>query len=123
MRRLILLMGAPLLALMLTLGIASPAAASAVGYWTATDVDGSHLRLWVYSTYYTYSLDDSASVCGGVEAKVYGPGTFYPASNKLIVQWSVSCFDGPLLGPFTITLVWDGANTMTDSTGVTWHRS
>lgn len=108
----------------LVFGFAAPAsAASPIGYWRAIDTDGSYLKLIVYSDYYTYSLDEWASVCGGGLAKIYGPGTYYARSRKLLVDWTVSCASGPLLGPYPVTLIWDGANTMHDSTGVTWHRA
>ena len=117
-------------------GVAAlPAPASAApgelsGTWTSVDLDGSNQTLKVSGsgnpTYAVVLRDDETSgVCGGAPAQLVGPGSV--DGDELVVLGRLVCVPGgnPLSGgPILFTFEHDAAtDTLTDFTGVVWHRA
>jgi len=99
------------------------------GTWTSIDNDGSSQTLDItgsgQGSYAMFLTDDSAtSACGGALAKLVGSGT--SDGDLLQMSGALVCLPGGnvLRGRVGILFVYAPAtDTLTDETGVTWHRS
>ena len=121
-------------ALVLSSIVGSPTVAGAAsdafrGTWISTDVDGSSQWLTIggagtVGLHSVRLLDDSASVCGGSPATVEGQAA--GTGTSLTMAGVVTCRPGgnPFRSRITIAFEYSpDADTLTDSFGVTWHRS
>jgi hypothetical protein len=99
-----------------------------LGTWTSVDTDGSNQWLSIHGggsdNYSMYVYDDSASACGGAPARVTGAGTAF--DDDLVMLGTLSCAPGGNI--FRTRLAIDfhydsGTDTLTDFSGVVWHRS
>ena len=114
-------------------GALAPAATAApgdlAGTWTSTDLDGSSQRLDVNgSGNHGYSMflydDEATSACGGDPARLTGTGQM--DGDTLTMTGSLTCLPGGNVLRFRIDYVFvysAGADTLTDASGVVWHRA
>jgi hypothetical protein len=121
------------LAAVLSAGItgqpASATSGDVAGTWTSIDHDGSNQTLDVMGSgnnVYAISLfDDSAtSACDGAPAKLVGTGVL--DGEELSMRGTVVCLPGGNQFRFRIDFGFEydaQADTLTDVTGVVWHRS
>lgn len=100
------------------------------GTWTSIDIDGSHQKLDIGGSgrrgrHSMFLFDDSATTaCGGSPAHVVGSGVV--DGNRLLMRGTLTCKPGgnPLGGRTSIRFVYRPAtDTLTDNSGVTWHRT
>jgi Tol biopolymer transport system component len=109
---------------------ASPKDEVFLGTWTSIDVDGSHQTLDIQGSglggHLVMSIfDDSATTaCGGSPGRLEGSGAVN--GESLLMTGTLTCIPGgnPLAGPTSLRFVHDpGTDTLTDESGVTWHRA
>jgi hypothetical protein len=108
---------------------ASPASAATTpfdGTWRSIDSDGSHQQLYVHGGAHAVKLYDDAatSACRGTPAMVPGFGSVH--GRTLTVNGVLVCLPGGNVLRFRILLEFTyhaASDTLTDSTGVIWHRS
>jgi hypothetical protein len=129
MRKSIVLLLVPLafLAVVAPAGPAFAKQGSLAGYWYSIDTDGSNQVLSLVgsgrSTYSVLLSDDAATVCVGDPAIYVGPGAVEGAT--MTTDGAVVCLPGgnPLHFRVSLTFTYDsGSNTLTDNSGVVWHR-
>ncbi len=131
MRRVLLAVTCAVILTTLSLGVASPASAkqgALSGTWTSIDTDGSSQQLDIMGsgtrTYAMVLFDESATICGGSPAMVVGPGSV--DGDGVQMSATVTCLPGgnPVRGRITLGFVYSpGTDSLTDETGVIWHRS
>ena len=131
MRRTLLAIVCAVLSAAFLLGTPAPATArtgALSGTWTSIDNDGSSQELVIrgsgQGTYAMFLVDDSATnACDGNPAMFVG--TSVP-DNTLVMVGSLACLPGGnvVRSRIAIEFVYSpGADTLTDETGVVWHRS
>jgi hypothetical protein len=100
------------------------------GSWTSIDIDGSHQTLDIQGSgqsghHAMVLFDDSATVaCDGSPARVQGSGLV--DGDSLLMTGTLTCMPGgnPLRGRISLGFVYNpGTDTLSDDTGVTWHRA
>ncbi len=99
------------------------------GTWTSIDTDGSNQFLNIRGRgegIHAMSLyDDSATnACDGSPAHLQGTGLVH--GDSLLMRGTLTCIPGGnrLTGRISLRFVYDsGSDTLTDATGVIWHRS
>jgi len=98
------------------------------GTWTSVDTDGSNQVLTVRGqgagSRAVALFDDAATVCGGVPARVAGSAVI--DGPLMFLHAPVSCRPGgnPFHGPVEVAFLYDEAtDTLSDPSGVVWHRS
>jgi hypothetical protein len=111
---------------------APPAAAaqgSLSGEWASIDLDGSNQTLRITGTgspTYAMLLEDDATseVCGGAPAALVGTGRL--DGDELLMRGIIVCLPGGNALPgehLDFSFEYDAAaDTLTDFTGVVWHR-
>jgi hypothetical protein len=100
-----------------------------LGTWTSVDTDGSDQWLRINGGgsdhYAMYLYDESATVaCGGAPARVTGSGT--ADGDDLLMRGALTCAPGGnvVRGRLALDFHFDSAtDTLTDFSGVVWHRS
>lgn len=99
------------------------------GTWTSVDTDGSNQTLRISGTgnptYAMFLTDDATSGgCGGPPAQLVGTGRV--DGDDVLMRGTLVCLPGgnPVPGGhFFFNFEHDdAADTLTDSTGVVWHR-
>lgn len=108
---------------------ASATAGSLAGTWASVDTDGSDQTLQIQGAgnpvYAMFLRDEPASVCGGLPAKLVGNGV--ADGNGLFMLGTLVCLPGgnPIPGQriFFSFAYNAGTGTLTDFTGVVWHRA
>ena len=113
-------------------GALAPAATAApgdvAGHWTSIDNDGSSQTLDVRGSgnnvYSMFLYDDSAtSACDGDPARLTGTGVL--DGDLLVMNGALTCQPGgnPLRFHIDFAFVYSaGSDTLTDLSGVVWHR-
>ena len=109
--------------------VASASGNAFQGSWTSIDVDGSNQLLTVRGSgqgrLAMFLFDDSATTaCPGLPAHLQGSGVV--AGAHLNMRGTLTCIPGgnPLAGRVSLDFVYhSGSDTLTDNTGVRWHRS
>ena len=99
------------------------------GTWTSIDTDGSNqlltIRGWGQDRLAMFLFDDSATTaCHGSPAHLQGSGVVN--GDHLLMRGTLTCMPGgnPLTGRTSLRFVYHlGSDTLTDNTGVRWHRS
>jgi hypothetical protein len=100
------------------------------GRWTSVDLDGSNQTLMITGTGNpTYAMflqdDETSGVCDGAPAQLVGPGDV--DADRLVMLGTLVCLPGgnPIPGTRIIySFEHDSAaDTLTDFTGVVWHRA
>jgi hypothetical protein len=100
------------------------------GNWTSVDLDGSHQTLNITGagnpSYAMFLQDDETSgACGGQPAQLVGLGS--ADGDELVMLGSLVCLPGG--NPIPGTRIFfsfehdPAADTLTDFTGVVWHRA
>ena len=100
-----------------------------LGTWASTDHDGSSQTLGIMgggSGHFAVSLYDDAATaaCGGAPARIAGSGS--ADGNDLVMVGVLTCVPGGnfLRTRIAIDFHYDSStDTLTDFSGVVWHRS
>lgn len=121
-------------ALVAAASVLAPAQASAkggvlAGTWTSTDTDGSSQVLEIRGSgegSYSMSLEDDSATnaCGGDPAMFTGKGT--AEGNVLPMVGTLVCLPGGNVVRHRLVITFEYApatDTLSDETGVTWHRA
>jgi hypothetical protein len=100
------------------------------GTWTSVDTDSSHQSLRIQASgergrHAMFLFDDSATAaCSGSPASFKGVGV--ADGNLLLMRGTLTCRPGgnPIGGRISLEFEYDpGTDTISDETGVIWHRS
>lgn len=100
-----------------------------IGTWTSTDTDGSSQWLAIRgggSDTYAMTLYDevASSACGGAPARVAGTGR--TDGDELTMSGTLTCAPGGNVFRTRLSLAFTydvATGTLTDFSGVVWHRS
>ena len=130
MRRISVILGIALLAVMLPASAVAAKYDPFSGVWTATDTDGSNLTMYIgasgrHGAHSVFYVDDAAGVCDGAPANAVGSGIV--EDSTLYTGLATNCLPGGNVfrsRSYFLTFTYDSnTDTLSDNTGVLWTRA